>query len=192
MKIILHGILAERFGREYEIITNRPADAIEGLSRQLPDWPRDLPIDVLDFPTYELLHEETTVTEIHLVPAMHGGGGVGKIVLGVALIVTAAFILPAAIAGATIVAGMTVGAAMFMVGVSLVLMGVSQLFMKAPTIDKSDDPPASKYLGINKNTATIGTLIPYAYGRMKIAGHWLSIQVNSNSLVTTSFPATTS
>lgn len=187
MKIILHGTLAEQFGREHEIITRVPADAIEGLSRQLPEWPRDLLIDVIGFGTDELLKSETDATEIHLVPAMHGGGGVGKIILGVALIAAAIF-LPAAFVGATLVAGMTVGAAMFTVGVMLVLMGVSQLFMKAPTIDKTDDPPASKYLGINKNTASIGTIIPYAYGRMKIAGHWLSIQVNSSSLVTTSFP----
>lgn len=190
MKIVLHGVLRERFGREFSMATNVPADAIEGLSRQLPDWPRDLRIDVIDFDTEAKLRSSTDVDEIHLVPSMFGGGGKWfTIVLGVALIAASFFFPPAGIAllGVNITGGMV-----FMMGASMLLMGVSQLFMKAPTIDKSDDPPASKYLGNNKNTAAIGTPMPMAWGRIKLAGHWLSIQVDSNSLVVTSFPQTTS
>jgi predicted phage tail protein len=128
---------------------------------------------------------------------MYGGGGKwGAIILGVALI-AAAFALPVLAPGATglFFAGTSIGMTtgmMFTMGAGMLLLGVSQLFMKAPTVDKSSDPPPSKYLGNSKNTSAIGTLITMAYGRIKLTGHWLSIQVDSNDLVTTSFPATTS
>jgi predicted phage tail protein len=188
MKIILHGVLAEQFGREFRVQTNVPADAIEGLSRQLPNWPRDLVIDVVDFDTEAKLRAQTDVDEIHLVPRMYGGGGKWfNIIVGVALI-AASFLLP--VVG--IAAGITLNAIMFSVGASFLMMGVSQMFMKAPTIDKAADPPPSKYLGNTKNTAAIGTPIAMAWGRIKLSGHWLSIQVDSSALITTNFPVTTS
>jgi predicted phage tail protein len=187
MKIILHGILAERFGREFEIQTNVPADAIEGLSRQIPDWPRELLIDVPGFGTEALLRFPTTKSEIHLVPAMHGGGGKwGQIIMGAALIAVGA-VLTWVVPG-----GAAYGIPLMMTGGGMLLGGVAQFFMKAPSVDKSQDPPASKFLGNSKNTTNIGTLITMAWGRVKLGGHWLSVQVDSNDLVTTSFPATTS
>lgn len=190
MKLILHGELGALVGREHEIQTDCVADAIEGLSRQLPNWPRDMVIDVIDYDTEFLLTAQTDATEVHLVPRMYGGGGKwGSILIGAALIGLSFLIPPAGIG----LLGMTITNSMvFMMGAGLMLTGISQLFMKAPTVDKSSDPPPSKYLGVNKNTSAIGTLIPFGYGRHLVAGQWLSIQVNSNFLVTTRFPATTS
>lgn len=193
MKIVLHGLLRDRFGPSFEIHTNTPAEAIEGLSRQIPSWPRELAIDCIGFDTEEKLRATTDKAEIHLMPRMFGGGGKwGKIIIGAAL-------MAVAIAGALPTGGLSLGAGLaitngmvFMMGASLMLAGVSELFLRAPTSDKSADPPASKYLGNGKNTTAIGTLITMAWGRIKLAGQWLSVQVDSNDLVTTSFPATTS
>lgn len=188
MKLILHGTLAERFGREHTIQTDTVADAIEGLSRQLPDWPRDLVIDVIGYDSEKLLRSKTDQEEVHLMPRMFGGGGKWfNIILGVALIGLAILLPPIGIT-----ASLTLNAVLFGMGASMLMTGISQLFMKAPTADKSSDPPPSQYLGVNRNTTAIGTLVPLGWGRMKVSGHWLSIQVNSNQLVTTSFPATTS
>lgn len=190
MRIILHGTLAERFGREHEILTNVAAEAIEGLSRQLPGWPRDLAIDAVGFPTEDLLRAPTDVEELHLMPSMYGGsGGFAKIVIGAALIAVAIFV-----PGLGTFLGASVASMLFMAGASLALMGVAELLMSAPKIDSggNNDPAASKYLGINRNTVAIGTLIIMAYGRMKLGGHWLSLQSNSSQLVTTTFPVTTS
>lgn len=185
MKIVLHGELASRFGEEHFIETSTPAEAIEGLSRQLEGWPRDMVLDVVGFGTEEALFSQTTEDTIHLMPRMYGGGGRwGTILIGAALIGLAVA------TGGISVLGMTISqGSLFLMGAGLVVMGVSQLFMKAPTVDKANDPPASKYLGINKNTAAIGTPIPLGYGRMKVAGHWLSLQSNSSAMVTTTFPA---
>lgn len=189
MKIILHGVLAERFGREFEIMTNVPAEAIEGLSRQLPDWPRDLALDVVGFEDEADLYKATATREIHLVPSMFGGSGVVKIIIGAALI-AAVFLLPEI--GVPLAAWLS--SAMFATGVTLALTGISELMMKQPTVANGGpaDPPASKYFGVNKNTTAIGTLITLAWGRVLLGGHWLSLQANSSAMVTTNFPATTS
>lgn len=194
MKLILHGVLAERFGREHAIHTDVPADAIEGLSRQLPGWPRDLLIDVIDHPTEHLLRSRSDVEEIHLVPRMYGGGGKwASILLGAALVGFAVISGGAGIAGFALT-GTTLSistSTIALMGVGMMLAGVSQFFMKAPTVSKSNDPEASKYLGINRNTTQVGTPIPLAWGRIKLTGHWLSLQSDSDHLVTTTFPAST-
>lgn len=182
MIVHLHGALRKQYGKSFVMSSNSAADAIEGLSRQLPDWPRDLHIDVPGFGSEELLRGKTDVKEIHLVPAMFGGGakfmgiilGAAMVVLGVILLATP-FGIPLIISGGTMMA-----------------MGVIQLFMKAPSVSKSNDPEASKYLGINKNTAEIGTFIPLAWGRIKLYGHWVSLQSDADKLVHGVFPTTTS
>jgi predicted phage tail protein len=191
MKVRLHGQLA-KLGNEFEINTDVPADAIEGLSRQLPDWPRDMLIDAIGFDTEDKLRAPTEANEIHLMPRMFGGGGkFGKILLGAALIGVA---IATGGAGLSLAGVVISQGSLFLAGAGMMLAGVSQLFLKAPTIDNGGpaDPPASKYLGINENTTEIGTLMIQAWGRIKIAGHWLSLQSDSSDLVTTSFPATTS
>lgn len=185
MKIHLHGELQDRYGDVFEIQARSAADAIEGLSRQLPDWPSELLIDVVGFETIDKLHAELEASEIHLVPAMFGGGAVGKILIGVALI---AFVFLAP--GLGIVLSQTLAGAILGTGIGLALGGVMQLFMKAPSISKSEDPPASKYFGINSNTAESGTNITLAYGRINLFGHWLSLQSDSDNLVIGTFPET--
>lgn len=157
------------------------ADAIEGLSTQLPDWPRDLRIDVPGFDTDELLFAPTDLTEIHLVPAMFGGGGKFlNIIVGIALI------------GISFIPGIgtALSPILLSAGVGMLLGGVMALFMKAPSISKSNDPPASKYFGINDNTTESGTPITMAYGRINLFGHWLSLQSDADNLVIGTFPGT--
>lgn len=182
MIIHLHGTLKERFGSQFEIQARTVSEAIEGLSRQLPEWPRDLLIDVPGFETETQLRENTDAKEIHLVPSMFGGGGkFGAIILGAALIVAAV-----AIPGI----GAALKTALIINGAITMAMGVIGLFMKAPSISKSNDPAASKYLGVDKNTAEIGTLIPSAWGEIKLYGHWVSLQSDADKLVHGVFPTT--
>lgn len=185
MIVHLHGILRKLYGKNFVMQSTSAADAIEGLSRQLPDWPRELRIEVPGFDTEATLRSETDAKEIHLVPSMFGGGakfagiilGAAMVVLGVILLATpfSAFGIPLIISGGTMMA-----------------MGVIQLFMKAPSVSKSNDPEASKYLGINKNTADIGTFVTLAWGHIKLYGHWISLQSDADKLVHGVFPTTTS
>lgn len=179
MKLILHGQLADQFGAEFSFTTETVADAIEGLSRQLPDWPRELVIEAVGFATEEALRAPTEANEVHLIPAMYGGGGkFGAIVLGAAMIASA-FIFPMSAA---------LHAALIVSGATMAVTGVINLFMKAPSLSKSSDPDPSKYLSVNKNTTEIGTLIPNAWGRVQLGGQWLSVQSDSDNLVYGVFP----
>lgn len=184
MKLILHGELRERFGDSVEFNSPTVADALEGFSRQIPDFPSHLVIDAVGFDTEQKLRAETDAKEVHLIPAMHGGGGFGKILLG-ALLIGVNFIPGIGqLLSATMITSLTA------TGIGLVLGGIMQLFMKAPTISKSNDPEASKYLGNGKNTTAFGTPITLAWGRVKLFPHWLSIQVNSNKMVYGTYPVT--
>ncbi len=184
MKVIPHGIFAKYGALEIEAET--VADAIEGWSRQIVGLSEDFTfrkplMSVVGFDNEEALYEKTDVEEIHLVPMMYGGGGIFKsILIGVALI------------GLSFIPGIgqALHLALLSAGIGMVLQGVMQLFMKAPTVSKSDDPEASKYLGAGDNTTEIGTLIPKGYGRMLLAGQYLSVQVNSSDMVYGTFPST--
>lgn len=182
MNIIFHGELRERFGARHPMQSSTVADALEGLSRQLENFPSDMLVEVIGFDSPDKLNARTQVEEVHVVPAMFGGGGnFGKIIIGVILIAVAIFVpgIGAAVATSLIVSGSL-----------MVLQGIIGLLMKAPTTDKVNDPPASKYLGNGKNTTAIGTPQTLAWGRVLLAGHFLSVQSDSNTLVLGTFPVT--
>lgn len=180
MRLILHGELRRRYGTHFDFQARSVGEAVEGLSRQLPDWPRELLIEIPGFSSEEALQETTDVREVHLVPAMFGGGAVGRILVGIVLIV-ASFVIPGLSAA--------VAAALIATGISMTLGGIMALFMKAPSTSKSEDPPPSKYFGVNDNTAESGTPITLAYGRINLFGHWLSLQSDADKLVQGTFPA---
>lgn len=181
MRVILHGSLKEFPSMDIEAKT--VAEAIEGWSRQC--GMQDIPlfnkpvIAVLGFDNPEQFIQETDVEELHLVPAMFGGGGsFGKIIVGAALIAISFLpFIPAPLKVALISSG-----------IGMIVGGVMQMFMKAPTTSKSNDPDASKYLGLGSNTTAIGTLITKGYGRCMGGGQYLSVQVNATDMVTGRYP----
>lgn len=160
------------------------ADAIEGFSRQQPTWPRDMRISAVGFDTPDKLKEKPN--EVHLMPAMIGGGGkFGTIILGAAMIAST-FLLP----GIGIGISAALSTSLLVSGGLMVLQGVIGLFFKAPKLNKGDDPEASKYLGIGRNTTAANTPITMAWGTIDLAPHWLSLQSDSVNLSLGSFPAT--
>jgi predicted phage tail protein len=182
IKVIPHGVYADLYP-SLEIGASTAAEAIEGWSRQVGIKLSDERIaEVVGFDSDEKLMAPTEVTELHVVPALiGGGGGFGKILVGTLMIVGSIFLIPISPA---------LGMALMTAGISMVIGGVMQLFMKSPSLSKEDDPDASKYIGSGRMTTAIGTLIPIGGGRMLIGGQYLSLQVNSNELVIGQFPAT--
>lgn len=157
------------------------ADAIQGISTQIPDLPQHLMVEVVGFDSDEALFSQTDVEEVHIVPSMYGGGGkFFGIILGALMVVAGILLLPT---------NPALGASLIVSGALMVVQGVVALFMKAPTASKSNDPPASKYLGIAQNTTAQGTPVTLACGRINIAGHWLSLQSDADKLSFGTFPA---
>lgn len=190
IKIVLHGYLKDDYP-EFSVAADTVAEAVEAWSIQtsmqnLPFGQKPL-IEIVGFDTVEKLNAPTDVIEIHLVPSMSGGGGsFGKILLGAALVAVA--VINPGIGGMVL---SSMGQSLFMsLGISLMLSGVMQLFMRTPKVDSEEGPEPSKILGAPSNTTEIGTLIPRGYGRCKVGGHYLSVQVNSQDLVYGRFPTT--
>lgn len=181
IKLVLHGILKDRY-ESFAVAGSTPAEAIEGWSRQV-GCGQSVPIQVVGYNDLTKLADKTDATELHLVPAMFGGGGnVGRIIIGAALIVGGILLTP--------VVGPAIGAAMISAGIGMALGGIMGLFMKQPTVSKEEDPEASKYIGTGKNTTGVGTIIGRGGGRMLIGGHFLSLQVNSSDMIVGKYPAT--
>jgi predicted phage tail protein len=189
MQITFHGKFAKDYGSNHVIEASSITEAIDGLSRQLGFYTdrflEDRPVArVVGYNTLDSFEE--CPERIDIVPAIQGGKGAGKILIGAALIglsfVTAG-------AASPFVAGLLTNT-LFGIGVSLALAGVAQMFTKAPSLSKETDPEASKYLGLSNNTTKLGTLRSYSMGRIKLtAPHLLALNVDSNDLVRGEFPA---
>jgi predicted phage tail protein len=176
MRLIFHGELRKKFGRSFDLQANSIAEALDGFSRQV-DWPSDMPVQVLGHRSDESLLE--CPEEVHIVPALRGGSGKWfNILIGAVLLV------------AGVIVGGTLGLSLIINGGLMILSGIVQLFMKAPKYNKSNDPEASKYVSVNRNTTAIGTPMTMAWGRIDLGGHWLSLQSDSNQLSYGVFPAT--
>ena len=181
MRLIFHGELRKLYGESVVMHADNVGQAIEGFSRQQPDWPRDMRISVVGFDTPEKLKEQAD--EVHLMPALYGGGGKwGTIILGAAMI-GLAFALP----GIGIAISAALKVSLIVSGGMMLLQGVLGMFMKAPKAEKSEEQ--SRYLGINSNTVGANTPITMAWGRIDLHPHWLSLQSDSTNLTHGTFPA---
>lgn len=179
MQVTFHGLLAEQYGKDHFIHASSIKDALEGLSRQLKIF-ENIMVDrrpvmrIVGHLTEESLSENPD--KIDVIPMVGGGGGFTKIVIG-SIIIAAAILIPGA-------------QFLLPVGISMVLGGVMELFIKAPSLSKQSDPEASTYLGLGNNTTKLGTLRSYSMGTVKVVTpHVIAINVDSNDLVKGEFPA---
>jgi len=178
MLITFHGKLAADYGPTHEIKAGSIREALDALSRQLGIY-SEIPLDkrpvvrVAGHLTEQSL--EKNPEKIDVLPAIIGGGGIAKIVIGSLLIVAGALI-----PGAQFLIG---------AGIGMVLGGLSQLFLKAPSLSQEDDPDASQYLGLGDNTTKLGTIRAYSMGRVKVVSpHVIAVNVDSNNIVKGEFP----
>lgn len=187
-KIFLHGSLAKLHDGPIEVVSSTIAEAIKIVTRQITGFkPNAIEgykrIQIVGCDTVESLFDDSSsMEEIHVFPQFNGGkrGGFLQVMIGAALV--AASFIPGvgAIAGA--------GAFLFSVGASVVLGGVLQMFSApkrdtptsfAPSTVSGGEAARNHYLGPPRNTVAIGTRIPILYGRRKVGGHFLSVNVNA-------------
>lgn len=120
---------------------------------------------------------------LHIVPCVFGGGGkIGRIVIGVALVALALSgalgpALPALLGDASMTFAQQI---VFGIGVSMTLGGLAQLFTKTPkpmNMQNQFDGEARRendMFGSLQNTTDSGTPIPIVYGNMRLAGQLIS------------------
>lgn len=174
-KIILYGHLKDKYPHSIEVEASTVAEAVRSLStidELQPPNGEPWPVLVQGVDSEIALFSETSLDEIHIHPRVGGAknGGILQIFLGIALIGLAFA------TGGIAALGLSKGA-MILAGGLMVLGGILQMMM--PTPQGAEESESSKYLGATGNTVKIGTRIPLAYGNNRLAGHYLSFDVDA-------------
>ena len=179
-KIKLYGELAKFVGhKEFEVQVDTVAKAVSFLVHNFPEVehfmsPKYYQVKVGN---YEIDENELAYPigqeDIHFIPAISGRGGVGKVVLGGALIALSfgafgAFAAPMTLSGGFAAAGVGAKAA-FGIGAALALSGVSDLLFplpEMPDFNSPEDPRLSFNFSGVQNTSRAGTPVPIVYGEI--------------------------
>ncbi len=211
--IYLHGSLGEQYGTEFRLAINRPAEAIEALGHQIEGffstiaqgswtvWRDDESIDG-DMLSVTMDH----CNELHIVPALEGakggGKGVGKLILGVALIAVSVVTAGAA-AGAGVglfsggaglssgFLGLTYGQ-IALIGGAVALGGVTALTTPVPSagdIDKREDETTQKngVLGGQGNTTEQGQAIAVPFGLIRTGSQVIQVGLYTEEMTPTDY-----
>ena len=182
MKTIrLHGELGKRFGREFKLDVQTPAEAVRALRVIVPG-----------FHAYLVEHAKSAfkvfvggsngsddaaapcsdLEIIRIAPTVQGASAVGRIILGAALLVFAWWNPLGWAAGSAMMTGVTG------MGMSMVLGGVVQLLSPQQSYDSasSESPENKPSYNFNGpvNTTAQGHPVPLCYGRMIVGSAVIS------------------
>ena len=201
-KVKLYGELADFVGhKELEAVINSTADAIRFLVSNFPKLEahmanRHYQVLVGDYDIGETeIHDPVGQSNISIVPVITGAGGrgLGKILLGAALI-GVAIIAPGAGFSfgkggvgfiATGAAPSAFMAAVGNLGIALTLMGVSEMLFplpKTPEFADEEDPRISFSFSGIQNTSRAGTSHPIAYGEIVTGSVVISAGIDTNQV----------
>ena len=191
-KVKLYGELADFVGhKELDAVINSTADAIRFLITNFPKLEahmadRYYKVLVDDYEIGEEdIHNPIGQSDISIVPVIAGaGGGLGKTLLGVALI---GFSLASGGGmGVFLKEGFTGLAAIGMnAGIGLTLMGVSEMLFPLPKFDDFDseqDPKLSFSFNGIQQTNRAGTPVPIVYGEIFTGSVVISASVDTEQV----------
>jgi len=179
-RIELHGILADKFGKSFELDVMSPREACSALGYQIDGFKQFMATAHergLFFAVFNddeniganEIENNTGASVIRIVPEIVGAGGnlggILQVVAGAALVAVGVF-----------VPGMqwAIGA-----GVGLMLGGAASLLMPTPNIEPQDEAgnKASYAFGGAVTTVAQGNVVPLALGRGLIGGFIISISI---------------
>jgi len=198
---MLYGNLGALYGKVHLYDVVSPAQAIKALSVTIKGFKQSL----IDGGYYRILvggKDELDINEvanpmsdretIRIVPVVAGAEGLGKVVLGTALILAAgplagAFGFVPAVGSTAAVAGFAgITPAIFSsIGVSLVIGGVSQMLFSPQAAPASAERPENKPSFIFNgavNTTRQGNPVPICYGRMIVGSQVISAGLRATQL----------
>lgn len=208
-EVRLYGPLAKFIGqRSFMAEVSNAAEALRmliyqfpGLEQHMADQHYKVIVDGYES-DLEGLHSPVSQT-IRFVPVIGGaGGGVGKIIAGVALIAFAVVTAGAGlIAGVGLGFGLGTAVSIGAIGASLILGGVSQLLSPTPqigdfgpvsmggsrrsqtTTEGSElDPQESYSFSGIQNTSNVGTPVPLVYGETVVGSIVLSAGLDTDTI----------
>ena len=186
-KLKLYGELAEFVGhKEFEIQVDSLAKAVSFLVNNFPQIekymnPQYYQVKVGNYAVdKEEIHHPIGQEDIHIVPVIAGAGrgGLGKVLLGAALIAGAFIINPAlsfsfksGVTGFGTLSGVSgaITKAAVYLGGALGLQGVSEMLFPLPKpkeFKSEEDPQLSFSFSGTQNTSRAGTPVPIVYGEI--------------------------
>ena len=195
-KIRVYGRLAKFLDRRvFEADVASAAEAVRFLVTNFPNLERHMAdqhyrVSVGSYDlTLEELHDPAGQQEIKVVPVMAGaGGGVGRILIGAALIAGAFFTGGATIGLLGLAAPIAVSTVLAGIGATLVLGGVSQLLTPVPKVNQltggtaanTDQDPRKSYSfsGIQQ-TSRQGVPVPIVYGETLVGSVVISAGIDT-------------
>jgi predicted phage tail protein len=195
-KVKLYGELADFIGhKELDAVINSTADAIRFLVSNFPSLEahmadRYYKVLVDDYEIGEEdIHNPIGQSDISIVPVIAGaGGGLGRTLLGVAM-VGLAFAMPGANfsgLGFSAAKGFSgFQAAIGNIGIALTLQGVSQMLFPLPQpqdFSNEEDPRISFSFSGVQNTSRAGTSHPIAYGEIVTGSVVISAGIDTNQV----------
>lgn len=188
-KIILHGALGRKFGREHNFLVRKPIDAIraliankKGFKKAFKTWGRSGKLyevicdgkkisgekDLLNYAQYK---------EMHFAPIIAGSSDSAKAIIGAVLMVVSFIWNPA---GTFAIA---MDSALMGAGASLFIGGVMGLLFppQAPTF-QSEASAKSFIFSTLENAAAQGVSVPLGYGRLRVGTKVISTSVEPQRL----------
>ena len=195
-KVKLYGELADFVGhKELDAVINCTADAIRFLVTNFPKLEahmanRHYQVLANDYEIGEEdIHNPIGQSDISIVPVIAGaGGGLGRTLLGVAMI-GLAFTMPGANfsgLGFSAAKGFSgFQAAIGNIGIALTLQGVSQMLFPLPQpqdFSNEEDPRISFSFSGVQNTSRAGTSHPIVYGEIVTGSVVISAGIDTNQV----------
>lgn len=185
-KVKLYGELAEFVGhKEFEVKVDSIGRAVSFLINNFPEIEKymspkyyQVKVGNYEIGEDELHYPIGQKEDIHFVPVISGAGrGIGKTLLGVALIGVAiaapgaGFLAQGGLGfGSTAVGGgFSLAATLGNIGIGLTLMGVSEMLTPLPkktNFNNEEDPRLSYNFSGTQNTSRAGTPVPICYGEI--------------------------
>lgn len=191
-RVELHGWLGEEFGKVFNLAVSSVREAILALKVNFPNFAEKVKED--NYHIYvggrniglEEVTDPSGTQEIHIVPVVAGSKGIGKIIIGIALIGLALYLPIAAPAlfGAE-------GAAAFVVtgvqslGFSLLFGGIAEMLFSPPKPESTepvDSRPSSLFQGAI-NTVSAGGPVPVGYGRLIVGSTVIGASITTQDVL---------
>ena len=182
LKIIkLHGVLAEKFGDQYELSVESCKEATYALGCQIKEFKQFMleadqkglkfavftdKVDKASNVSEEELNHYTGASVIHIVPQVVGAGGDGgffQVIAGAVLIGLSPFLAP-------------ISPYLMSAGIGLMIGGAASLLMPTPDVEGQDPDGNKPCNGFGGAVTTVaqGNPVPVLYGERDIGGFIVS------------------
>lgn len=189
-KVILEGILGNKFGRVWNLFVNSPSEAIRLIDANRPGIANWIKSNTKIYDRYRVVCtyengqreslSETTygmlrrAKVIRFIPIPEGASGGAKVIIGAALIAIGYFSAAISLGAST---------SLVYIGMGLIASGVAQILTPTP---KKQDPSVninSTYFNGAQNTSQQGSPVPIVYGRILVGSHAISASMSIDKLM---------